>query len=294
LSAVADTVKRNPVPALVIGAGIAWLIYESRRSDRAGDGENYSEEDLPDDFDRPLNYPLTGEENFEAEPSSADKNDFFVEGNGGAGSTLREKVHEARDIVREKIDRAREGASHLRERAGEIGSRVQDRTRELYTRSRDRVAQTANEKPLAVGLGVLALGITVGLALPTPQRVNRIAGPTVDRLRRKVRTAGQDYVERGRRVARAASDAAHGEAQKQGLTFEALRGKTGAGNASQSSSQQAQPQSSPQQQTQPRGESVGRNPSGSGIEGTSPQNMQNDRPSGAPAGASVSAPASDV
>lgn len=29
---VVDTVKRNPIPALLIGGGIAWLIYESRRA----------------------------------------------------------------------------------------------------------------------------------------------------------------------------------------------------------------------------------------------------------------------
>src|SRR4051812_24545254 len=29
MHAVVDTVKKNPMPALLIGAGIAWMIYES-------------------------------------------------------------------------------------------------------------------------------------------------------------------------------------------------------------------------------------------------------------------------
>src|SRR6266496_2848614 len=31
MHAVVDTVKQNPMPALLIGAGVAWMIYESRR-----------------------------------------------------------------------------------------------------------------------------------------------------------------------------------------------------------------------------------------------------------------------
>src|SRR4051812_5731110 len=30
MNAVVDTVKSNPMPALLIGAGVAWMIYESR------------------------------------------------------------------------------------------------------------------------------------------------------------------------------------------------------------------------------------------------------------------------
>ena len=233
LSAVADSVKRNPVPALVIGAGLAWLIYESRRQ-RSDDfrAEDY-EGDYPDEFDRPLNYPTPGEEDFE--PTDKDQDELFVEYNEsnstpasgleGAEAAVREKAHETRDIVHEKLQRAKEGVRNLGQRASEIGSRVQERTKEIYTRSRDRVVRTANEQPLAVGLGALALGIAVGLAIPTPQRVNRIAGPTADRLRRKARDTGRDFVERGKRVARAASDAAKSEAEKQGLTVEALRAK---------------------------------------------------------------------
>jgi len=36
MHAVVDTVKQNPMPALLIGAGVAWMIYESRREDTTG------------------------------------------------------------------------------------------------------------------------------------------------------------------------------------------------------------------------------------------------------------------
>src|SRR3954464_15924900 len=31
LHSVVDTVKENPMPALLIGAGVAWMIYQSRQ-----------------------------------------------------------------------------------------------------------------------------------------------------------------------------------------------------------------------------------------------------------------------
>jgi hypothetical protein len=60
-----ETVKANPLPALVIGAGIAWMIYESQR-DKSSDrtwSRSASDDRGPDDYDpdvysdRPLQYP---------------------------------------------------------------------------------------------------------------------------------------------------------------------------------------------------------------------------------------------
>src|ERR1051325_3010794 len=44
LNSVVDTVKENPVPVLLIGAGIGWMIYNSRRTKR-GDDEEFAAED---------------------------------------------------------------------------------------------------------------------------------------------------------------------------------------------------------------------------------------------------------
>src|SRR5688500_12769440 len=64
MHSVVDTVKQNPMPALVIGAGVAWMIYSSRRSDAGDYGyREYSAQDAsmrydPDThYDRPLDYP---------------------------------------------------------------------------------------------------------------------------------------------------------------------------------------------------------------------------------------------
>jgi ElaB/YqjD/DUF883 family membrane-anchored ribosome-binding protein len=128
------------------------------------------------------------------------------------GDTTREKLRSARD-------RASEIGSKVKDRASQMGQQVQQRSREVYDQTRERVTRTADEYPLEVGLGCLAVGVLVGLAIPTPGPVNRVAGPTVQKLRSRTKQAGREAIEKGKQVVQAASGAAKQEAQSQGLAF---------------------------------------------------------------------------
>lgn len=226
--AVVDTVKNNPMPLLLIGAGVAWMIYNNRRSSTesmsaedydytAGDTTSYD----PDaHIDRPLEYPATtsasgiSEAGWSEESSS--KLGRMKESIGGAAQSAKEKLSHAGEAAREKLSAARQ-------RASELGSRVRERTGEMYSRTRDRVVTTADERPIEVGLVCLAAGVAVGLALPTPQPINRRLGERADRLRERARESGREFLEKGKRVVSAAMGAAKEEAKSQGLTPEHLR-----------------------------------------------------------------------
>jgi ElaB/YqjD/DUF883 family membrane-anchored ribosome-binding protein len=233
MHAVADTVKQNPMPALLIGAGVAWMIYESRRDRTADyDFEDYSRrgEDLDYGtetyYDRPLEYPPgtiaeTGYTGTEEEKSKL----------GTMKDKIAEKASSATGAVKEKLshagEAARQRAGALRQRAGEMTSRMRESTHDAYVRTRERVTTTADQHPLEVGLIALAAGLIAGLAVPTPRAVNRRIGPTADRLRDRAREAGSELVEKGKRVAQAATSALQEEARNQGLTPERLREKVG-------------------------------------------------------------------
>jgi ElaB/YqjD/DUF883 family membrane-anchored ribosome-binding protein len=220
-TAVVDTVKKNPVPILLIGAGAAWLAYSmTRKKEETGEIEDNDLSDYDPDthYDRPLEYP----------GGSAGKlGDESTSKLGEIKDTLQEKAGEATDQIKDRLsdlgERASEKFQSVKERASELGGKVQDQTRRIYTKTRDQVVRTTNEHPLEVGLGFLAVGLIAGLALPTPAPVHRIAGPTMDRLKNRTRNAGQDILEKGKRVARAAADAAKQEAQSQGLTLNSMR-----------------------------------------------------------------------
>lgn len=228
MHSVVDTVKQNPLPALLIGAGVAWMLYASNRRqppasadghyygyDREGEPVRYDPETH---YDRPLQYP-----------GGYTANEFGLEETAKPGvlpDKLAAKAATASEHLKQGLahvgEAAREKTSALRARATEITARAGAGTREAYTRTRQRVVSTADRHPLEVGLVALAAGLIAGLALPTPHAVNRTVGPAADRLRTRTREAGTEMFEKGRRVARAAVSAVKEEADAQGLTPEHL------------------------------------------------------------------------
>jgi len=233
MHSVVDSVKQNPMPALVIGAGVAWMIYSSRKSSDDYGFEDYSSEDAslrydPDThYDRPLDYPSTTGSEAQWGDQEGSKFGQLKEKAAGATGQMKEKLSHAGEAAREKLshagEAAREKMNALRGRAGEVTNKMRDSTREVYSRSRQRVATTAEHHPLEVGLVALAAGLMAGLAMRTPNAVNRKLGPTADRLRDRTREAGSEMIEKGKRVAQAAASAVKEEAQAQGLTPERLR-----------------------------------------------------------------------
>lgn len=231
LHTVVDTVKANPLPTLLIGAGVAWMIYGKRRSETAGD---WSESTLSDGleydpdlhYDRPIDYPATASSG----PLGAGEEQ---EGKlGHLAHNLGEKASAAKGAAREKMSNMKHQAGEKmhawRDRAGEMTAEARERAGAAYGQTRERVATTAQEHPLELGLGLLAAGILIGLAIPPLAPVNRFAGPTVDRLRERTRERSREMIEKGKRVARAATDALKEEARAEGLTPQQLREKAGA------------------------------------------------------------------
>jgi ElaB/YqjD/DUF883 family membrane-anchored ribosome-binding protein len=212
----------------MIGAGIAWLIYQNRSgSSRIS---NYDERSL--DYTGE-DYPSSGYESYGAS-SVPTAREYEAEGYSteglpepsGASSIAgqaKEKLanlgNQAREKAADLTARGREKLDSARERASELGHQAQQRSREMYDRTRERVVTTADQHPLEIGLGFLALGLIAGLAMPTPQAVSRRLAPAGDRLRR----ASSDLMQKGKRVAQAAGEAAKVEAKTQGLTLERVR-----------------------------------------------------------------------
>jgi ElaB/YqjD/DUF883 family membrane-anchored ribosome-binding protein len=234
--AVVDTVKANPLPVLVIGAGVAWLLYASSRKRSSGEAEDRDAEDVGYDpdlhYDRPMEYPESLRGDSEEQIKFSEMKDALAEKASGTADQVEDKVSDIGDKAQEKNpalkDRAGDKLQAAKERASEISSQMKESARRAYDRTRDTVGSTVKEHPLEIGLACLAAGVIAGLALPTPSPVHRIAGRGAERLRQRTREAGREMLEKGKHVARAAADAAREEADAQGLTPRGRRQKADA------------------------------------------------------------------
>ena len=88
-------------------------------------------------------------------------------------------------------------------------------------------ARQAGDYLQAHPLALIALGLASGTLLaamvPESRAENRMMGETSDDAKARARALMDEQMERGRRMAAAARDAAVGEAEKQGLSGEGIR-----------------------------------------------------------------------
>ena len=223
-----EQVKQHPLPTVLIGAGIAMLLAERNRGseyEQVYDSEDemagqldashtefeFAEGPGPESFALPQHYTGSGSSDG---PMSKLKN---------KGAELKEKAGASLQNMKQ---RTTEKTAALRRRASERGAQLKEKARHGYEQSYQSIKHTAEERPLAVGLGFLAIGVVAGLLLPSTRKEDELVGPTRDRLVNRSREVAEDAVDRGKQVARAAYDTAAREAREQGLTPEALKDKT--------------------------------------------------------------------
>lgn len=199
---VVDTVKANPIPAALVGAGIAWYLYSQTRDDST-QTHYYEDGD-----------PIRGysDEPYGGAAGGGSDVGQYVDGgeSGGMRDRIKDKAGEVRERAGEAMHTAKEKLHRAGEKASELGYQVKQRSREMVRQGRERVASTMDQHPLESGLVCLALGLIAGLAVPTPQRVRTAVAPRA----RQFKQRGQEMLEKGKQVAQSTLDAAKETAKK--------------------------------------------------------------------------------
>jgi Protein of unknown function (DUF3618) len=119
------------------------------------------------------------------------------------------KVDAARSKVSQATSRAKEAVagsttSRAGEAVGDTASRVGDATPgggDVARRAR-RAAGLAQENPLGLAIGAVAIGFLAGLAAPSTRVEDERLGPVADQVKDKVRETGQEALQRGQEVVR--------------------------------------------------------------------------------------------
>jgi gas vesicle protein len=88
-----------------------------------------------------------------------------------------------------------------------------------------RAKGIAQENPLGLAIGAVAVGFVGGLLIPSTRVEDDKIGPMADQVKEKAKETGQEAVDRGKEVARQAADSAKETAQEAGREHaEGLRG----------------------------------------------------------------------
>jgi ElaB/YqjD/DUF883 family membrane-anchored ribosome-binding protein len=140
-------------------------------------------------------------------------------------SRAKDKVSETVDNVKNKVSdtatRAKEAVVGTASRAGDAASSATSRVGEAtpsggqVKQQAKRAVGLAQENPLGLAVGAVALGFLAGLAVPSTRTENQRLGPVADQVKDKVKETGQEALDRGKQVAQEVASSAADTAKEQ-------------------------------------------------------------------------------
>lgn len=150
---VVQVVRENPVPAMMVGAGLGWLIYRGVSRSRSS---NY--------------YSSNG-----GKLSRLTKDAF---------NDAQQKVEGAAGEVKLYTQRA---AANVQKRAGELGEEARHQARDAGR----WIEHSYQESPLLFGAATIGAGVALGLALPRTRVENELVGEQRDNLLDQVKRGAE-------------------------------------------------------------------------------------------------------
>jgi Protein of unknown function (DUF3618) len=239
---VVRQVKENPMPALLIGAGITWMILraenddptqtENQRSGAADDlqmpGSPRARETEPlmpyEQSEKSGIASVVKEKTAQAQEALSGATEAVTGKISGMGIGVQTTATSAGNVVGEGVRRSRRA-----------GSGATQQLQEGYVYAGDRFQEAVEEYPLAVAVGFLGVGLLTGLLLPRTRQEDKLMGDKSDRLIEQVKETGKETLDKAKAVAERVATTTMDEAKRQGITPEVagdkiseIAGKVGA------------------------------------------------------------------
>ena len=153
------SVKANPVPMMLTGIGLAWMMVNQQRGPEAS-RYYYSDESVG-----------TGVYGSESHGVRA------------RAGELRDRASGSLHAAKDKLGSARDSVSGQAHRAGDAMHRAGTSVRRHAGEAREGLDSMLREQPLAVAAIGIALGAMVGAMLPPTRREDELMGSAADRAR---------------------------------------------------------------------------------------------------------------
>lgn len=223
-----QAVRDNPLPVLMIGAGIGWLMMAGRHDNGPQTGHYNTAAVYP---------PPPRQPALAAPPASSVYSAHHESGSStspGLGSRLGDAVSNAKDSIRDAASSVSRAASDVTDSVTSAASEVGERARVYSHDARDAASHHYNrlaeggshlsrqagnnwnrissEQPLLIGALGLAVGAALGAMLPRTETEDRLMGEASETTARQLReTVGARYEE--------AKDAVTAQAKEVGQTL---------------------------------------------------------------------------
>jgi ElaB/YqjD/DUF883 family membrane-anchored ribosome-binding protein len=143
----------------------------------------------------------------------------------GEIADTRERMGDTIDALGYKADvksRAKDNVSgkvdSVKERLGLAGQKASDVTPEAEQVKGQvrKAAGVAQENPLGLAVGAVAVGFLAGMLVPSSRVEDEKLGPAAERVKEQVKETGQEALERGKQVAQSAAQSAADTASEEG------------------------------------------------------------------------------
>jgi ElaB/YqjD/DUF883 family membrane-anchored ribosome-binding protein len=223
-----QTIKENPIPAGMVGVGVAWLLANGKSHDAQDYGRSvrqttggYRDYRGHEAAPRAGGYPETAALGYRAGYMGATGGETHARGASPgrglesssplgveqAADRVREEARHAADTVREKgsdlADRASEGFDEARDRVEHWADEAQHRVR----RAEHRVEDAVRDHPMAAGMIAAALGFAAGMMIPETDKEHELMGETRDRMLDRAQDAARHAAEKAKDVAKETASA---------------------------------------------------------------------------------------
>ncbi|MGC1480143.1 MAG: DUF3618 domain-containing protein [Chthoniobacterales bacterium] len=234
--AVKNQLKENPVPALLVGAGVAWWLLgpDSDDDDAYGSDYRYPERDRYRGATVPTGGVYATEGVHAGEVMVSGPGATSTEGGSdgpGIGERAKDKLAETGERTRERLSAAgakiagaggsvRDSVAGRWDDAGRGVRRGHQGASRQAAVAKERFLEASDEHPLSMGGVFLAVGVMAGLLLPRSRAEDEWMGDASDHLI-------DDVKERGKTAASQTAGAALDEAEAHGLTPGNLTEKAG-------------------------------------------------------------------
>jgi gas vesicle protein len=200
---LARQIKEHPMPSLLIGGGLAWLIADT------DDDESRTPPGHLAGAARSAGHAV-GETLDHAKEAASDALGTAKEKLADTGHTLHEKgeqvVHQIQETSKTALAKARHGIS------------------DSYHAGAERFGHAVEEYPLAVGVAFAALGLLAGISLPHTRKEDQWLGEKSDEVIEAAKEKGDQLLESGKAVGARVLEAVKEGAEEQGLTGSKLAG----------------------------------------------------------------------